>query len=93
MWTLAFHPRIPQNIRNEVSRWGTCKDEYEEGSNGWQQQLYIREARRMKSDYVMTQKNCKRIEIVNAPKFNANMWLVYITDFQIDVQSKASVQI
>ncbi|BAR48125.1 FAD-dependent oxidoreductase [Tannerella forsythia] len=67
MWTLAFHPRIPQNIRNEVSRWGTCKDEYEEGSNGWQQQLYIREARRMKSDYVMTQKNCERIEIVDDP--------------------------
>lgn len=67
MWTLASHPRIPQNIRNEVSRWGTCKDEYEKGSNGWQQQLYIREARRMKSDYVMTQKNCERIEIVDDP--------------------------
>jgi len=50
-----------------VSKWGTCKDEYEEGSNGWQQQLYIREARRMKSDYVMTQKNCERIDIVDDP--------------------------
>lgn len=67
MWTLAFHPRIPTNIRNEVSKWGTCKDEYEKDSNGWQQQLYIREARRMKSDYVMTQKNCERIEIVDDP--------------------------
>lgn len=63
MWTLANHPRIPTEIREEVSRWGTCKDEFDR-KDGWQQQLYIREARRMISDYVMTQKNCERIEIV-----------------------------
>lgn len=67
MWTLAYHPRIPQKVRDVVSKWGTCKDEYEEGSNGWQQQLYIREARRMKSDYVMTQKNCERIVMAEDP--------------------------
>lgn len=64
MWTLANHPRIPTEIREEVSRWGTCKDEFNR-EDGWQQQLYIREARRMISDYVMTQKNCERIEIVS----------------------------
>ena len=63
MWTLAYHPRIPQKVRNVVSNWGTCKDEYE-SADGWQNQLYIREARRMKSDYVMTQKNCEGIEVV-----------------------------
>ena len=67
MWTLAYHPRIPQKVRDAVSKWGTCKDEYEKGSNGWQEQLYIREARRMKSDYVMTQKNCERIDVVEDP--------------------------
>jgi hypothetical protein len=66
-WTLAYHPRIPKKIRDEVSKWGTCKDEYEDGSDGWQQQLYIREARRLKSDYVMTQRNCEGIDIVEDP--------------------------
>ncbi len=62
-WTLANHPRIPEEISTEVSRWGTCKDEFER-EDGWQQQLYIREARRMVSDYVMTQKHCEGIEVV-----------------------------
>ena len=63
MWTLANHPRIPEEIRQEVSRWGTCKDEFER-EDGWQQQLYVREARRMVSGHVMTQKHCEGIEVV-----------------------------
>jgi len=66
MWTLAYHPRIPKKVRDIVSQWGTCKDEYER-EDGWQQQLYIREARRMISNYIMTQKNCEGIELVDDP--------------------------
>ncbi len=66
MWTLAYNPRIPQKVRDAVSKWGTCKDEYER-EDGWQQQLYVREARRMISDYVMTQKNCEGFEIAEDP--------------------------
>jgi hypothetical protein len=66
MWTLAYHPRIPEKVRDKVSKWGTCKDEYER-EDGWQQQLYIREARRMIGNYVMSQKNCEGLEIVDDP--------------------------
>ncbi len=66
MWSLAYHQRIPEIVRDKVSLWGTCKDEYER-EDGWQQQLYIREARRMISSYVMTQKNCEGIEVVRDP--------------------------
>lgn len=62
MWTLANHPRIPKEVRDEASKWGTTKDEFER-EDGWQQQLYIREARRMVSDYVMTQRNCEGLEV------------------------------
>ncbi|SHJ62481.1 FAD-dependent oxidoreductase [Pseudozobellia thermophila] len=62
MWTLANHPRIPKEVREEASRWGTTKDEFER-EDGWQQQLYIREARRMVSDYVMTQHNCEGLKV------------------------------
>lgn len=63
MWTLANHPRIPDNIRHEVARWGTCKDEFDR-ADGWQEQLYVREARRMIGAYVMTQYNCEGLEVV-----------------------------
>lgn len=66
MWTLAYHPRIPEKVRAIASQWGTCKDEYD-NETGWQQQLYIREARRMVSDYVMTQHNCESLILAEDP--------------------------
>ena len=57
MWTLANHPRVPDSIRTIVSRWGVAADEFTETDN-WPHQIYVREARRMISDYVMTEKNC-----------------------------------
>jgi len=66
MWTLANHPRIPEEVRQEASRWGTTKDEFER-PDGWQQQLYIREARRMVGDYVMTQHNCEGLITAEDP--------------------------
>jgi len=61
MWTLAYHPRIPLKVREVVSKWGLAKDEFE-NSGGWTPQLYVREARRLRSDYVVTQRDCEDLE-------------------------------
>ena len=68
MWTLANHPRIPDWVRREVSRWGTCKDEFAgERGDGWQNQIYVREARRMVGEYVMTEAECRHLRTAPRP--------------------------
>lgn len=58
LWFMQTDPRVPESIRVEISRWGLPKDEYQ-GSGHWSPQLYVREGRRMVSEYVITQADCE----------------------------------
>ncbi len=64
LYFLAHDNKVPESVRKDMQSWGFAKDEFKD-LGGFSNQLYVREARRMVSDMVMTQKHCEGVEVID----------------------------
>jgi FAD dependent oxidoreductase len=94
---LAHDPRVPKPLQDEVNRWGLAKDEFTDTHN-WPHQLYIREARRMVSDFVMTQKDVQtdltKPDPIGMGSYNSDSHNVQrFVNAQGDVENEGDMQV
>jgi hypothetical protein len=64
LYFMSHDERVPLAFRKQALSFGYAKDEFTDNDN-FPPQLYIREARRMDGEYIMTEKNCMGKEKVN----------------------------
>jgi hypothetical protein len=72
---LQNDPQVPKALHDEMAPWGLCKDEFTD-TNHWPHQLYVREARRMVGEYVMSQRDIQteltKADVIGMGSYNSD---------------------
>lgn len=66
MYFLANDPRVPEPIRLKAASYGLAADEFQDNGH-WPHQIYVREARRMVSDFVMGERHLRGLDPTPEP--------------------------
>ncbi len=92
LWFLTHDPRVPAKIQKEVQRYGLPKDEFLETGH-WPPLIYVRVARRMVGEKVMTEHNCRLTEFIPDPVVMAgNHMDSHQTTRYVDEQGKVRIE-
>jgi hypothetical protein len=77
LYFLGNDPAVPESLRAQVRQYGLPKDEFLDTGH-WPHQLYIRDARRMMGEYVLTQHDLMR----NTTKYDS----IGMAQYNIDIR-------
>ena len=58
-WFMAHDEAVPAKQREAWAAWGLCKDEFTDNA-GWPRAFYVRNGRRMVSDFVLTEAHVRK---------------------------------
>lgn len=76
LYFLGHDESVPEGLRRQVLEWGLPKDEFTDTGH-WPHQMYIREARRMVGEYVLTEhdllQNTSKYDSVGMAQYNIDI--------------------